>query len=95
MWVYYFLIIKCQISKKHRHSTLSFTNNNTCKCCIIIHVHMTVLMKHGEMIHSTISYVKWYPIKMCVKAITLTQFEYSAITMILAPKVFVYLYVVL
>jgi hypothetical protein len=38
---------------------------------------MTVLMKHGELIHSTITYVKWYPIKMCVKAITLTQFEYN------------------
>ena len=53
---------------------------------------MTVLMKHGEMIHSAISYVKWYPIKMCFKANILTQFENS---MILAPKVFVHLYVVL
>jgi len=33
---------------------------------------MTVLMKHGEMKHSTISYVKWYRIKICVKAITLS-----------------------
>ena len=56
---------------------------------------MTILMKHGEMKHSTISNVEWYPIKMCVKAISLTQFEYSAITRILAPYVFVHLYVVL
>ena len=33
-------------------------------------------MKHGE-IHFTISYVKWYPIKICVKAITLTQCKNS------------------
>jgi len=37
------------------------------------------------MKHSTLTYVKWYPIKICVKAITLTQFEYSDITRILAP----------
>ena len=36
--------------------------------------------KHSEMKHSTFTYVKWYPIKIYFKAITLTQFEYSDIT---------------
>ena len=68
--------MKCQLSQKHIHSTLSFTYNNTCKYCITIHFHITVIVKHSE-IHSTISYVKWYPIKICVKAITLTQCKNS------------------
>ena len=44
---------------------------------------MTVLMKHGEMTHSTISYVKWYPIKICVKAKTLSQIEFGNVNIVL------------
>ena len=46
------------------------------------------------MKHSTFTYVKWYPTKMCVKAITLTQFEYSDITRILAQQVCGHSYIV-